>query len=140
MGVVLVTTTQQTLQPGQALAFEAMTDNRCKCNTKCNGVCVSSLDLSPKICERGDYNISLKANITGQTGPVQIALAVGGVVLPYTSLISNPAISNVFNAVSENLPIHVSCCDRGRITVVNNGTNPVVVGAGTFLAVSRKCC
>lgn len=138
MSVLLVTTQAQTIQPGGSVAFQRLA-NGC-CNKKREGVCVSDIDNTPKFCDTGEYLVSLKANVSSATSvPVQLALALDGSQIPYTTIAVTPA-PNVNDTISEMVPMRIKCCARGRLTVVNNGTNPITVNANTFLSVTKNCC
>lgn len=89
----------------------------------------------------GAYMVSFHANVTGATAatPVQLALALGGDVMPETTMIFTPETANTVGQVSICLPVFNSCCDYDRVTVVNTGTTDIVVSANPMLAISKMC-
>lgn len=52
-------------------------------------------------------------------------------------MIYTPAAANAVGNVSTDIPISNCCCDYDRITVVNTGTEPVIVSANPVLFVHR---
>ena len=85
--------------------------------------------------------VSFHANVTGATAatPVQLALALGGDVMPETTMIFTPETANTVGQVSICLPVFNSCCDYDRVTVVNTGTTDIVISANPMLAISKMC-
>ncbi len=132
--IVLSNTTEQTVAPGQSITF-----NTLKHKSGC-AECWRQGTSSVKMKNSGVYQVSFSANIGGETAatPVQIALAIGGDVLPATTMISVPAAVADRNNVSVTTGIRNCCCDYDRITVTNNGTVPVIIGANPLLFVKRE--
>ena len=94
---------------------------------------------SVKLNRSGAYMVSFHANVTGATAatPVQLALALGGDVMPETTMIFTPETANTVGQVSICLPVFNSCCDYDRVTVVNTGTTDIVISANPMLAISK---
>lgn len=133
--IVLSNTTEQTLQPGQALLFdEVVTKSGC-------GTCHRKNTGSVKLSENGrTYDISFTGNIggTAAAAPVQLALSFGtGAVLNETTMISVPAAVADRNNVSARTLTSVCCCDYDRVSVINTGANPVVVAPNSALVVLK---
>lgn len=130
--IVLSNTTEQTLQPGQSLIFNETIykSGNCECHRKNTG----SVKLT-RNCET--YSVTFGANIDGATAdaPVQLSIQLGGATLPETTMIS---AASGFNNVSRTTLVGNSCGDYSRITVVNTGTIPVVVGANSSLTIIRE--
>lgn len=132
--IVLSNTLEQTVQPGASVTFDVVREH-----TGCNE-CHRNGTGSVKLRDGGVYEVSFSANIGGETAatPVQLALSLGeGAVIPDTTMISVPAAVADRNNVSTIRGIPVCCCDYNRISVVNTGTVPVVVGANPLLFVHR---
>lgn len=130
--IKLTNTTEQTVATGAALTFNANT-NCSTCHRKGTG--------SVKLNRSGAYMVSFHANVTGATAatPVQLALALGGDVMPETTMIFTPETANTVGQVSICLPVFNSCCDYDRVTVVNTGTTDIVISANPMLAISKMC-
>lgn len=126
------------LTPGQALTFNTIT---------WKSGCAESFRLSGSAVRaaRGVYDLSFSGNITNASAAaaVQLALAVDGSVLPETTMISTPSAINALNNVATSTVIgnQGNCCNNNpgsvSITVVNNGTTDVTVGANAKLTVKR---
>lgn len=132
--IQLITTTEQTLQPGQSLTFESFTQTRNSC---CS---IGRITPSTTVLKQnGIYNAKFGGNIGGPTAatPVQLAIAVAGSPAAGGTMISVPAATTDFNSVSRDIPITNNCGCCLPVTVVNNGTNPVVVGIGATLVLDR---
>ena len=116
--IKLTNTTEQTVATGAALTF-----NSVLANTNCS-TCHRKGTGSVKLNRSGAYMVSFHANVTGATAatPVQLALALGGDVMPETTIC---------------LPVFNSCCDYDRVTVVNTGTTDIVISANPMLAISK---
>lgn len=125
----------QTVLPGQPVTFNVV-----RLKSGC-GECYNE-SLSPssiKMAKQGTYEIGFSANIGNgiNTDPVQLSIAIGGTVIPDTTMISTPATVGALNHVSVTKPVRNCCCDFDRITVVNSGTNAMTVGANPILYVKR---
>lgn len=133
--VELVNSSQQTLPVGGALVFDKkLIQNGC-------GECHRSNTPSVKMRQRGLYEVSFNGNIGGTTAgtPVQMTLQLGGANLPETNMISTPAAANNLNNVSASTFLSNCCDDYDRITVVNTGAIPVIVGANASIKLKRIC-
>lgn len=132
--IVLTNTTEQTLAPGQAITFdEVLLHSGCgECHRRNTG--------SVKMRANGCYDVFFAANIGGTTAavPVQLSIQVGGATLPETTMISVPAAVADRNNVARDTTVKNCCGDYDRLTVVNTGTVPVVVGANSVFKVRRE--
>lgn len=133
--IKLTNTTEQTVAAGAALTF-----NSVLANTNCS-TCHRKGTGSVKLNRSGAYMVSFHANVTGATAatPVQLALALGGDVMPETTMIFTPETANTVGQMSICLPVFNSCCDYDRVTVVNTGTTDIVISANPMLAISKMC-
>ena len=132
--IVLSNTTDQVVQPGQAITF-----NTVVLHTG-NGECHRPGTSSVKMKANGIYVASFSANIgvSGAAGIAQIAMAIGGEVLPESTMISNTIADGNLNNVAKEIPIKNCCCDYDRLTVINTGTTSVTIAAlGLSLFVRR---
>lgn len=131
--IVLSNANAQTIQPGQAITFNAK-----NLRTGCNE-CHRENTGSVKMRAAGIYVVSFSGNIGGATAatPVQLSIQIGGETLPETTMISVPAAANDLNNVSTTTILRNCCGDYDRLTVVNTGTVPVIVDANTAFAVRR---
>lgn len=121
----------QTLQPGQALTFDKVLSTG-----GCGACWNQQIPNSVKLCDRGNYDITYHANITGTAaGAVQLALALGGFAAPTTAMNAFPAAAGNLWNVSAELPVRNCCCDANRLTVVNSGTTPVTIAPNSALII-----
>ena len=131
--IVLSNTSPQTLAPGASITFNSVV-----LHTGC-AECHRAGTGSVKLRCNGIYEANFAANIGGAAAnaPVQLSLAIGGQVLPETTMIATPATANALNNVATATAIKNCCGDFDRVTVTNNGTNPVTVGANPVLFIKR---
>lgn len=129
--VVLSNTNQQTIQVGQQLTFPVTLFKSCK-NDCCGGI----RNTSVKMCHKGPHRIAFHANLGTDTEARQLVIAVDGVQLPETTMITVPATAGQFENVSAETIVR-NCCGCVSVTVVNNGTTPVIVGANPALIIEE---
>lgn len=132
--IELTNTVAQTISPGQAVTF-----NTVNLHTGCSeGYRPGSNAVSLRCC--GIYKIEFSGNITSTTDgtPVQLAIALGGLALPETVMVSTPSIANTFNNVGTGTLVKNCCDEYSRVTVVNSGTTPVTLSANMNLRIMRK--
>lgn len=129
MTTVLTNTVEAVVQPGQAIPFDrpllrvGCSDSSCDC---CN-----RLNL---------YELEFTGNVSIQTaGDVaQLAIAIDGVALPATTMISTPSAINLFNNVHASIRYLVTNRNgAGRVTVINTGTVPFTIAANANLVVDE---
>ena len=136
--ITVSNTAAVTLAPGQALTF-----NDIVWKSGC-GEAFRNL-TSAVFAAQGVYDIAFSGNVAATTGgdALQLNIAVDGVTLPETTMISTPATADIFNNVSTGTTIgnRGSCFNPNpgsvSITVVNTGTTTVTVGANARLSVKR---
>lgn len=129
--MVLSNTTEQTLQPGQVATFDTMV-----LRTGCNET--HRLNSGVVLVRQGCFRVSFSGNITGTAaGPVQLALALDGSPLTETTMINSIGTAGDLENASAQTAFRScpGCCSR--ITVMNTGTVPVVIGANPSLTVTR---
>ena len=133
--IELLNTTQQTIAVGGSMVFDkkVIQTGCCECH-RTNTPAV-------KMRQRGYYEVAFNGNIGGATAgtAVQIALQLGGATLQETTMISVPAAANDLNNVSASTFLSNCCDDYNRITVVNTGTVPVIIGANASIKLKRVC-
>ena len=131
--IELTNSAAQTIQPGQSVTF-----NTVVLHTGC-GECYRRNTPSVKLRANGIYEVSFSGNVSGTTAgtPVQLAIALGGIGLPETVMVSTPATANAFNNVSSGTFVQNTCGDYDRVTVINTGTVPVLLAANMNFRVRR---
>lgn len=132
--ITVSTTTAQTVQPGQAITFNELLWK--------SGCAEFWREGSSNIqTAKGVFELDFHANIGGETAAtaVQLALAADSAALADTTMISVPAATTDLNNVSAHKVIGSGCCinSGSSVSVINNGTEPVVVGVGASLSVRR---
>lgn len=132
--ISLSNTTVQTIPAGQSLTFNTtlMKTGCAECHRKGTG--------SVKLCAKcGIYQVYFSANVTGATAGdvIQLALAIGGDVIPASTMIYTAATANAVGEVSKVLPVSNTCCDYDRITVANTGTTEAIIEANPILFIKR---
>ena len=131
--IELTNSVAQVVQPGQSVAF-----NTVVLHTGC-GECYRRNTPSIKLRANGIYEVAFSGNSTGATPatPVQLAIALGGIALPETVMVSTPATANAFGNVATSTFVQNTCGDFDRVTVVNSGTEPVTISANMKFSVRR---
>ena len=131
--ILLTTSAEVTLAVGQAIVFDTVA-LRFGC-----GEYHRENSSTVRMCFNSPYIASFSGNIGGETAgtPVQLAFSLGGEVLPESIMISTPAAVGDLNNVSKTVGLANRCGDYDRVSIVNNGTEPVIVGAGASLLVTR---
>lgn len=131
--IALTHDVEQTVAVGEALNFNTKvykSHDGCECNTEFATNFI-------KIRKRGKYDVHFHANVSGaDTTALSLSLALGGVVIPYSTMVSTPTIDGL-NNVSITVPIKVCCGDFDRITVVNTGTTAITIAEYPFIEVHR---
>lgn len=132
--IELTNTAAQTVAPGQAVTF-----NTVNLHTGCaEGYRQGSNSIKLRYC--GIYKVEFSGNISSSTDgtPVQLAIALGGIALPETVMVSTPSIANTYNNIGTGTLVQNCCDDFSRVTVVNSGTVPVLLSANMNLRIMRK--
>ena len=131
--IILSNTTAQTITPGQAITF-----NTEILHTGC-GECHRPGTSSVKMKANGIYELYFGGNIgtTIADGIAQIAIAIGGEVLPETKMESETTAAGGLNNVSAKTAFKNCCCDYDRVTVINTGLTDVNIGENPCLFIKR---
>ncbi|MDE7431731.1 MAG: hypothetical protein K2N34_07450 [Lachnospiraceae bacterium] len=129
--VVLSNTVAQTLQPGQALAFDKLV-----AHSGCGECARSGGPVGLRF--NGTYRVTFHGNVTGATAaaPVELSISIGGAPLTETEMIYTPAVADAVGNVGTETYIPV-CGSGNNVTVVNTGENPITVSPNTALTVIR---
>lgn len=132
--IELSNTTAQTINAGQSLTFDTviLRTNSCAEAHRTNSGAIT-LRCAPAI-----YEVHFNANISGTAaGPVQLAIALDGEALPETTMINTIGTAGDLENASATTLVRTTCGCCGRVTVMNTGTEPVVVGANPTFYVKR---
>lgn len=131
--IVLSNTTDQTVQPGQAITF-----NTVVLHTG-NGECHRPGTSSVKMKAMGIYELFFAGNVGGpaEGDTVQLNIQIGGETLPETTMISVSGAGGDLNNVSTKTAVKNCCCDYDRVTVVNTGTVAINIGASPSFFIKR---
>lgn len=139
--IELSNSTAQTLQPGQALTFDNIPLLKTGCNECFNKLLPTSVKLRSSGCNP-IYSVQFHANITANAAatPVQLSIAIANTALTGTLMNATPAAAGDAVNVSASKYIPVGCCECNldRVSIINSGTNPVVVNPGSLLQISRR--
>lgn len=133
--VVLSNTTEQTLQPGQAISFDNLVTS-----AGCGETARSGGPLGLRFTNT-IYEVSFDANVTGTTtDPVQLSIAIGGSALPETTAIYTPAAANAVGHIGNSTYVRTRSGLSNQVTVINSGANPIVVSPNASLKSFRSNC
>lgn len=132
--IELTNSVAQTIQPGQAVAFD-----RVLLHTGCGECFTERANNSVKLRNKGIYEVQFSANIASPTAgtPVQLAIALGGQALPETVMVITTSAANAFVNIATGTYVRNCCCDFDRITVINTGTTPTLLSANMNLRIKR---
>lgn len=129
--IELTNTTQQTIPAGGAVTFDAVL-----LKSGCGECFNSLLPTSVKLNNKRIYDVEFQGNITSNTAAaVQLSIAIAGSPIAQTEMNSTPSAANDFNNVSAGTYIRNCCCDLDRVSVINSGTNPVILAANSLFRV-----
>lgn len=131
--IALSNSVEQVLTPGQTLTFDKVL-----LHTGC-GECHRVNSGAVKLRANGIYMVHFSGNIARGTtdAPVQLSIALGGEVLPESTMVVTSSTAAAYNNVAKTLPVKNCCGDYDRVTIVNNGTQNVAVAANTILFIKR---
>lgn len=136
--IVLSNNADVTLQPGQAMIFDQVilqSRNGAEFHregTGTIGLCAAG----------GVYRLAFTGNVavpTGETvGELRLQLEATGSGLAETVMLSTPAAVEQFNNVAtQTLFRNGCCCGKDSISLVNEGTIPVTIAAGSSFSAAR---
>ena len=131
--IILSNTAEQTVQPGQPITF-----NEVVLHTGCGEYHRQNTSLV-KMRAVGIYEIHFNANVGSDTAatPVSLVIEVDAAPLPETAISNTPAAVEDRNAVSATTAVKNCQCDNGSVTVINTGTDPIVIAANPCLFIHR---
>lgn len=130
--IIVSNTTAQTLAVGQSITFDNVI-----LHTGC-GECFRHNTNSVKLKANGIYEITFSGNIAGAAAtPIQISLALGGSILPETTMMATSSTIGTNRNVSTTTAVRNCCGDFDRITVVNSGENEVTIDPNSSLFIKR---
>lgn len=131
--IAISNTTDQTLAAGESITFDKVL-----MHTGC-AECFIDLAPSVKLKANGVYEVTFSANIAGgaATTQVELSLQIGGVTIPYSTMLATSTASGDYYHVSVSVPVKITCGDFNRITVTNTGTTAVTVDVNSILYVRR---
>ncbi len=131
--IVVSNTTTQTIQPGQAITFDTVILH--------SGCAEQHRGGSSSVTLRrvGVYEAHFTGNIATATAatPVQLAVQIDGDTLQETTMIQTPSAAEAFANVSAATIVRNCDCGNNRITVVNTGTDPVILAPNSGLFLKR---
>ena len=131
--IELSNTTAQTVNAGQSLTFDTVI-----LKSGCAEAHRTNSGIVTLRANCAIYEVHFAANISGTAaGPVQLAIALDGEPLVETTMISTVTTAGDLNNVATATLVKTGCGCCGKITVTNNGTEPVVVGANPSFFVKR---
>lgn len=130
--IELSNSTAQTLTSGQSVIFDAtILKTGCHETHRRNSSLVN-------LRGGGTYELHFAANVSGTAaGPVQLTLALDGEPLIETTMISTVGAAGDLNNVATGTLVKTDCGCCTTVSVVNNGTEPVVIGADSSLFIKR---
>lgn len=130
--IVLTNSLEQTVAVGDAIIFDTVLEKAGSCE------CTRNTNTSVKICGKGFYNIHYHASVAGSTSGKQLELQIGGESMTGGVMDIPPAGTPI--TVSVTVPIRVCCRDYNRVRVINSGTEPVTIAAGSIFYIEKLCC
>lgn len=127
--------TAQTLNPGQAVTFnKVLRDTGCAECFNAQVPNVATLRFG-----KATYEVLFNGNVTANAAntPVQLAIALEGFPLVETAMNAVPAAAGNLANVSAGTWVETSCPDVRRLSVINSGTNPVVLAPNSSFRIVR---
>lgn len=137
----LVTIAQQTIQPNEAVLFQAVSVPGCASIIWRVGSGIVTLRGLAKNQPRARFKINFGGDIAVPTGEtvaaISLAVAVNGEAIAASRMTSTPLdvenFNNVFREIYIDVP--VGCCTQ--ITIKNVSTTPILLDAGASAIVER---
>lgn len=131
--IELSNSTVQTIPVGGAVTFDTVLLKR-GCDTCFNKLLPTSVKLTNR---NFVYDVEFQGNIATNTAatPVQLSIAIAGQPITTTEMDATPAAVGDYWNVSSGTYISNCCDDLDRISIINSGTNPVVLKANSLLRI-----
>lgn len=121
----------QTVAVGANVLFDTTVVNPCPVVTHRKGSGIFNIKGGHK------FIVAFSANLAGATAETELdlAIALNGEALPYTTMASTPAVANLFDNVSIVTEIETpyNCCTQ--ISIKNIGTTSVTVATANLVLV-----
>lgn len=129
-----VNSVNQTIAVGETVKFDTTTVEPCPVVTHRKGSGLFNIKGGHK------FIVAFSGNITGATAEteVDLAIAVNGEPLAYTTMASTPVVANLFNAVSTITEIVTPCNCCTQISIKNIGTTPVTVASANLVLIREE--
>lgn len=132
--VIYSNTSEQVLTQGQSLTLTRISG--CNCQNEC------SVNPIPgaKVKGKGTFVAAFSGNVSSATAalPVELSIAIDGVAIPTSRMVSTPETADVLNNVSTVTGFSGNACCIGiDVTIVNTGVNPITVAPNASLVVWR---
>lgn len=143
--IVLSNSTAQVIPAGGTVTFD-MTPLHTGCNSEGyggaeyhkQGTGLVRLRASTK-CRPSVFEINFSGNVSNPAAGTQLNLAINldGATLPETNMLETVLVAGLFENVSTATAVKVCSDNGGSVTVVNNGTDPVILAPGSSLYIKR---
>ena len=126
-----INSVNQTVAVGENVRFDTTTVEPCPVVTHRKGSGLFNIKGGHK------FIVAFSANLAGATADteVDLAIAVNGEPVAYTTMAITPAVADLFNAVSVVTEIVTPCNCCTQISVQNIGTTPVTVASANLVLI-----
>lgn len=124
-----VNSTNQTIPVNGNVLFDTTIVNPCPVVTHRKGSGIFNIKGGHK------FIVAFTANLAGATAETELdlAIAINGEPLPYTTVASTPAVANLFDNVAIVAEIETPCNCCTQISIRNIGTTPVTVATANLV-------
>lgn len=124
-----INSTNQTVAVNSNVLFDTTVVEPCPVVTHRRGSGIFNIKGGHK------FIVVFTANLAGATADTELdlAIAINGEALPYTTVASTPAVANLFDNVSIVTEIVTPCNCCSQISVKNIGTTPVTVATANLV-------
>lgn len=130
--IVLSNSAAQTIAPGQTVLFD-----RKVLHTGCSE-CHRCGTGSVRLRGQGIYGVEFSGSVGGAANTqANLTIALGGDPLRETRRTATIEAATDVQTVAMSTRVRNCCGDYDRITVVNTGTTPVILQAGSSLVINR---
>lgn len=124
-----VNSTNQTIAVNSNVLFDTTVVESCPVVTHRKGSGIFNIKGGHK------FIVVFSANLAGATADTELdlAIALNGEALPYTTMASTPAVADLFNNVSVVAEIETPCNCCSQISIKNIGTTAVTVATANLV-------
>lgn len=124
-----INSTNQTVAVGSNVLFDTTVIEPCSIVSHRKGSGLFNIKGGHK------FIVGFSANLAGATAETELdlAIAVNGEPLPFTTMASTPAVANLFDNVSIITEIETPCNCCTQISIRNIGTTPVTVATANLV-------